>query len=87
MPSWIPLHSQLIYISGACEIILGFLVFLPAVRVAAAWGIILLLVVIFPANIQMMLNYRVRKNPWLWVSIIRLPLQAALIAWAWLYTK
>ncbi|MES1221727.1 MAG: DoxX family protein [Bacteroidota bacterium] len=86
MPSWIPLHLQIVYISGACEITLGLLLFPLVTRSVAAWGIIVLLIAIFPANIQMMLNFRRRKNPYLWITIVRLPLQVLLIWWAWLYT-
>jgi uncharacterized membrane protein len=87
IPRWLPLHLQLVYISGACEIILGLLLFPIATRIMAAWGIIALLIAIFPANIQMMLNFRRRKNPYLWITVVRLPLQVLLIWWAWLYTK
>ena len=87
MPRWLPMHLQLVYISGAFEIILGLLLFPIATRVVAAWGIIALLIAVFPANIQMMLNYRRRHNPYLWITILRLPLQLLLIWWAWQYTK
>ena len=86
MPPWLPSHLQLVYISGACEIILGLLLFPVATRSIAAWGIIALLIAIFPANIQMMLNFRRKNNPYLWATIVRLPLQLLLIWWAWRYT-
>ena len=46
-----------------------------------------LLVAIFPANIQMMINFWNKNNPYLWIAIARLPLQILLIWWAWSYTK
>ena len=81
MPPYLPLHSALIYISGSCEIILGLLLF-PAATRSLAWGIIALLVAVYPANIQMMLNYWHNHNPYLWITIVRLPLQFVLIWWA-----
>ncbi|MBS1574039.1 MAG: DoxX family protein [Bacteroidetes bacterium] len=86
MPTLVPWHRPIVYISGAVEIILAILLIPVVTRVYAAWGVILLLIVIFPANIQMMLNFYRKRNPYLWITILRLPLQLVLIWWAWLYT-
>ena len=86
MPPWLPCHLPLIYASGFFEIILGTLLFFEPTKIIAAWGIIALLIAVFPANIQMMLNFKYRRNPYTWVAILRLPLQLVLIWWAWLYT-
>lgn len=87
MPQWLPWHRTLVAISGICEIILGLLLMVPSMRRFAAWGIILLLIAIFPANIQMMLDYRNGSHPALWIAILRLPLQIVLIWWAYSFTK
>ncbi len=87
MPGWLPAHYLLIYTSGGAEIILGALLLPPSTRKWAAWGIILLLVAVFPANVQMMLNYREQHHPYLWVTILRLPLQLLLVYWAWQYAR
>ena len=87
MPAWLPWHSRLIYISGVAEIILGVLLIPVATRSLAAWGIIVLLVSVFPANIQMAINYWNKQNPYLWIALLRLLLQFILIWWAWQYTK
>jgi uncharacterized membrane protein len=68
------------------EIVLAVFLIPAATRVYAAAGIILLLILIFPANIQMMINFYRRHNPYLWITILRLPLQPVLVWWAWLYT-
>lgn len=86
MPPWLPWHLQLVYISGLFEILLGLLLLPELTRSWAAWGIIALLIAVFPANIQMMLNYYHRHLPGLWLTIVRLPLQGVLIWWAWSYT-
>lgn len=83
MPHWLPWHYQLVYISGACEIAFALLLLFPLTRRLGLWCIILLLIAVFPANIQMMLNYSAENNKYLWVSIIRLPLQLFLILWAY----
>lgn len=86
VPPWLPSPLMLVYISGVIEIVLGLLLLPESTRSFAAWGIILLLIAIFPANIQMLSNYRRRHHPQTWVTVLRLPLQLALIYWAWLYT-
>ena len=87
MPPWLPCHYLFIYISGAAEIVLGLLLLPAQTRKLAAWGIIVLLVAVFPANVQMLLNYREEQNPNWWLTILRLPLQVVFIWWAYLFTK
>ncbi|HTL07477.1 MAG TPA: hypothetical protein VL307_04435 [Chitinophagaceae bacterium] len=87
MPAFLPWPLLLVYISGACELLLGGLLLPPATRVMAAWGIILLLVAVFPANIQMMVLYYQKHLPYRWLTVARLPLQFLLIWWAWTFTK
>lgn len=87
MPPWLPAHAALVLVSGFFEVLLGLLLLAPSVRRIAAWGLVLLLIAVFPANIQMMLNYKNERNPLLWLAVLRLPLQALLICWAYHYTK
>ena len=87
MPSWLPYQQALVMISGFAEILLGGLLLFPATRRISAWGIIILLIAVFPANIQMMLNYIHDSNPHTWISILRLPIQPILIYWAYGFTK
>ncbi len=87
MAPYIPWHMLLIYASGMMEILLGILLIPLTTRRIAAWGIIILLIAIFPANINMMLNYWNEKNPDLWITILRLPMQIVLIWWAYIFTK
>lgn len=87
MPPWLPWHYPMIYISGVAEIVLGILLIPAQTRSIAAWGIIALLIAVLPANVQMMLNYIEQGNSYLWVAVIRLPLQLLLISWAYQFTK
>jgi uncharacterized membrane protein len=82
MPPYLPYHSELIYISGVLEILFGILLIPSKTRRFAAWFIIFLLIGVFPANIQMSLNYWQSGNPHFWISILRLPIQFVLIYWA-----
>lgn len=88
VPPGLPAPAALVAVSGACEIAGGVGLLVSPLRRAAAWGLIALFVAVFPANVNMAIN-RDAPNfgfaPWmLWA---RLPLQALLIAWAWLYTR
>ena len=87
MPPWLPWHNELVVISGVYEIAVGLLLLFSSTRRLAAWGVILFLIAVFPANIQMMLNFWKESNPKLWISIVRLPLQIILIWWAHSFTK
>ncbi len=86
MPSWLPWHKELVVISGIGEMVLAVLLLFAATRQAAAWGIIVLLIAVFPANIQMMINYQKKKHPLTWVTVVRLPLQVVLLWWAYSFT-
>ncbi len=87
MPPYLPWPIALVYISGIAEVICGFLLLFNASRRLAAAGIIFLLIAVFPANVQMAINFAGNHNPYLWVAIFRLPLQVLLVWWAWYYYK
>ena len=87
MPHYLPDKVTLVYISGAFEILFGLLLIPPKSRKIAAWGIIFLLIAVFPANIQMAIDYHKNDNLYFWIALLRLPLQLILIRWAWVYTK
>jgi uncharacterized membrane protein len=75
----------LVYISGVFEILGGLGLILPATRRFAGWGIIALLVAVFPANLNMALNHLPLGDTEVpqWMLWARLPLQLPLIACAW----
>ena len=77
MPPGLPQPELLHVTSGLIEIVLGVFLLEPRTRVLAAWGIIALLVAVFPANV-----YAVEQTGW-----VRLPFQALFIVWAWWYTR
>ena len=56
MPPYIPYHLELVYLSGLAEIALGLALVIPPLTRVAAWGIIALLVAVFPANIHVYQN-------------------------------
>ncbi len=56
MPPYLPWHLELVYASGLFEIVLGILLLVPKTSSLAAWGLIALLIAVFPANLHMALN-------------------------------
>lgn len=87
MPPYLPWHLELVYLSGVLEVLLGAMLLVPKFTVLAAWGLIALLIAVFPANVHMAMH------PELYPSIpaialwLRLPLQGVLVAWAYWFTR
>ena len=85
VPPYFPAPAALVALSGLAEIAGGAGLMIPRVRQAAGAGLVLLLIVVFPANLEMLRLARLRGEPWpveliLW---LRLPLQVVLIWLAW----
>lgn len=89
VPDYLPYHLGLVYVSGFFEILGGLGLLVPPVSQAAAWGLLILFIAVFPANINMAVN--AIDLPHIPDSSLlrwgRLPLQAVLIAWALWYTR
>ena len=86
MPPYIPYHNFMVSASGVAEIVLGLGLLFPTTRTFAAWGIIALLIAVFPANYYMAVGEKFQQmSPYLRWG--RLPVQALLIWWAYQYTK
>jgi uncharacterized membrane protein len=85
MPDFIPYHKAMVLISGAAEILGGIGFMTPDFRTYATWGLVLLLIAVFPANIDM--AWSGYKNHgftlYTWALIARLPLQFVLIWWVY----
>ena len=82
VPPSLPAPRLLVYVSGVAEIAGGLGLLVPALREAAGWGLVALLVAVFPANVYMARQAgRFRRVAPAWALWARLPLQAVLIAW------
>ena len=85
MPPYLPLHLELVYLSGVFEIGLGICLLIPRFSRFAAWGIIALLIAVFPANIYLFQHQEiVPASPT--VHFLRLLLQGLLIWMAYWHT-
>ncbi len=83
LPPWVPLPLTMIYVSGFFESLLGALVLLVQTRKLAGWGLITLLIAVFPANIHMALHPDLFPHIPVWVFWARLPFQGVFIFWVW----
>ncbi len=86
VPPSLPYQRTLVLLSGVFEVVLGILLLVPATARLAAWGLIALLVAVFPANVFMYLHPEKFGLPPT-LLLLRLPLQGLLILWAFAYTK
>lgn len=92
MPPGLPNPEWLNVLSGLAEIVLGVFVLEPRTRVFAAWGIIALLIAVFPANMYVALENvgMPEGQPGTGNALanwIRIPFQGVFIVWAWWYTR
>ena len=85
MPPYVPAHELMVNLSGVAEVALGIGLLFPATRSLSAWGLILLLIAVFPANVYMATAERFQDISEL-IRWGRLPFQAVLIWWAYRYT-
>ena len=87
MPPVLPYKLALVYISGFFEITFGVLLLFPSLRYFAGWGLILLLIAIFPANIYLAQTNGAALNTTPLIAWGRLPFQFVFIAIAYWHTK
>lgn len=83
MPPVLPAHLLLVYISGFFEILGGLGLIMPLTKRAAAFGLVVLLLSVFPANIYVALN-NIQLGGYMNYPVyqwLRLPLQLLLIWW------
>lgn len=94
IPPSLPRPELLVYLSGIAEVGLGLGLLFRRTRRVAAWGVVGLLVAVFPANVYMATHDVIIegapeaiRDPSDTARWIRLPLQVVLILWAWWYTQ
>lgn len=85
VPRWVPYPLQMVFFTGAAEILGGLALLLPSLRSTAGVCLIALLISVFPANIQMLGTAVSTNAPLFYQAILflRLPLQPLLILWVY----
>lgn len=87
MPPSLPAPLFLVRLSGFFEIALGILLLIPKFTRLAAFGLIALLIAVFPANIYMAANSNLFTEYSPAALYIRLPMQLVLIVLVFWFTK
>ena len=87
VPPYLPWPVAIVYVSGVAEIALGALLIVPASTALAGWGLIALLIAVFPANLHMAMNPGLYPATSPTALLIRLPVQGVLIALAYWFTR
>ena len=80
MPPYLPWHWQLVYLSGAFELLGAVALWIPPARRVAALGLIALALAVWPANIHMALHPEAFPAIPAWALYLRVPLQLLIIA-------
>ena len=83
------------YLSGVAEIVVALALLAPlakkiagkSIRLWGAYSAFLLFIAVFPANINMAIQWSSRDMPEPLFAYIRLPLQFGLFYWAWALAK
>ena len=87
VPPYLPFHLELVYLSGGCEILFGLGLLFKKTRFYASWGLVFLLIAVYPANIYLAFNElpqeAINVSSFM-ASWVRLPIQFVLI---WLAYK
>ena len=87
VPPYLPMKMELVYLSGLFEVILGIMLIVPTLRYYAGWGLILLLIAVYPANIYLAQTNGAAMNTSALVAWGRLPFQFLFIGIAYWHTK
>ena len=87
MPPSFPLHEEAVYISGFFEIAGGIGVLIPHFRKIAGWGLVALLIAVYPANIYMAISPEAFPDIPTEILYFRLVLQFLFFYWAYSVTR
>ena len=87
VPPSLPYKLELVYISGLFEILFGGMLFFKKTRFLAGWGLILLLIAVYPANIYLAQTNGAAMNTTPLVAWGRLPVQFIFVGLAYLHSK
>src|SRR5688572_18452281 len=79
MPPYIPNHILIVYLTGLLEIVLGLLLLIKGTKEIAAWSIVFLLILVFPANVFQFTSGQMSLPGF----ILRTMIQLLLIMWAY----
>ena len=87
MPPSFPLHAEAVYISGFFEVVGGISLLIPRLRKIAGWGLVALLIAVYPANIYMAITPQAFQDIPVTLLYVRLAFQFVFFYWAYSVTR
>jgi uncharacterized membrane protein len=87
MPRYLPFHKPIVLLSGLAEIILGIGLLFKSTKDISIYGIIAMLAVFLLVHFYMLSSKKAGAGFPRWILLLRLPLQFALMYWAFYYIK
>ena len=87
MPPAFPMHAEAVYVSGFFEVLGGICVLIPRLRKIAGWGLVALLVAVYPANIYMAITPEAFPDFPVALLYVRLVFQFVFFYWAFSVTR
>lgn len=87
MPPSFPLHAEAVYISGFFEVVGGISLLIPRLRKIAGWGLVALLIAVYPANIYMAITPQAFPDIPVTLLYVRLAFQFVFFYWAYSVTR
>ena len=87
VPPYLPYKLEIVYISGLFEILFGGMLFFKKTRFLAGWGLILLLIAVYPANIYLAQTNGAAMNTTPLIAWGRLPVQFIFVGLAYWHSK
>ena len=87
VPPFLPFKLELVYISGFFEILFGTMIMYKKTRFVAGWGLIMLLVAVYPANLYLAQTNGMAMGTTAVIAWARLPIQFIFIGIAYWHTK
>jgi uncharacterized membrane protein len=91
VPDFVPLKKEVVYLTGIAEVLLGFALLVPQLRYAAGTMLIVLFVLMLPANVYAAINHIDYEKGTYDGSgpgylLFRVPLQLLFIGWVWYFS-
>ena len=87
MPRYLPFHKPLVLLSGVAEILLGVGLFFKETKNLSVYGIIAMLALFLLVHFYMLSSEKASAGFPKWLLLLRLPIQFALMYWAFMYLK
>ena len=87
VPPFLPFKYELVLASGVFEVILGFMLLFPQLRFLAGNGLMLFLIIVYPANIYLAYTNGEAMGTTPLIAWGRLPIQFIFIGLAYVHSK